>query len=74
MLIDAAWEADEWGMSGTDIYRVGQPYLKILPYSIGFSQEQRVLAAEAARCNGSPSVCLSPKCSIMGTMSSMSFS
>jgi len=49
MLGDAAWEADEWGMSVTHIYRVGQRYLKILPYSIGFYQEQSVLAAEAAR-------------------------
>src|SRR5579859_5778618 len=49
MLGDAAWEADEWGASGTHVYRVGQRYLKILPYTIGFNQEQSVLAAEAAR-------------------------
>jgi aminoglycoside phosphotransferase len=49
MLGDAAWEADEWGMSGTHVYRVGQRYLKILPYRRGFDQEQSVLAAEAAR-------------------------
>lgn len=49
ILGDAAWEADDWGMSGTHIYRVGQRYLKILSSPIGFNQEQRVLAAEAAR-------------------------
>lgn len=49
MLGDAAWEADEWGESGTHIYRVGQRYLKILPYTVGLYQEQSVLTAEAAR-------------------------
>jgi len=49
MLGDATWEADDWGMSNTHVYRIGQRYLKISPSPISFNQEQRVLAAEAAR-------------------------
>ncbi len=49
ILADTAWEADEWGASGTHIYYVGQHYLKILPYTIAPYQEQSPLEAEAAR-------------------------
>jgi aminoglycoside 3'-phosphotransferase II len=45
----AAWEADDWGNSGTAIYHIGQHYLKIAPYKVIPYQEHSMLEAEKLR-------------------------
>jgi kanamycin kinase/aminoglycoside 3'-phosphotransferase-2 len=49
LLGSASWQADEWGESGTQIYHIGQRFLKIAPYQINSLQTQSSLEAEMMR-------------------------
>lgn len=49
LLEDASWKTDEWGCSGTQIYHIGQHFLKIALYQNISIQDQSVLEAEMGR-------------------------